>query len=638
MITRQLQLLIVLGGNFVYMLKKKSSPFLLLGIMTVVVSFVLIVPPSFSLVSHAAKQQEILYQENSPFSRDQGHPSFSSPPSEVLRSTETSRISLSSKFHPSIGVNNLVPHSPININGDADFIAQAQNEGWPGDGTPQSPYVIENYNITGNTSSLVGLINIQQVTVHFVIRNCRIWGNAATSGLGMFLWNVSNGKIVNNEIHNMTGRDSVGIQVDDSLNVIIANNTVHDIDGRGGIVTRRNLNLIINNNTIYQVPNWYGLDFVSTNNSIISQNHIYQSLGGIQVSYSLNTTIDENLIHDVSMSAIVTMTSNNVKITNNDAHDNQWGIYVVDQSQGLYIYNNSAHHNMAHGILISLHSRNATILQNSVFQNQGQGIIFEIDCDIGDITNNTVYGNLDGIVIRGTKVNVSHNNILNSVNVQGWDENVAGVNTWDENYWSDVRGGVDANGDGFYDDPYFIQNPMNYPVNDSHPLVRPLPLITTIHYGAEPEILFPQRGEKLSGTITISWQPAFDSLFHSFNYTIYLSGDGGLTWSVLGSFLGSNETSFTWDTTTVPDGSSYWLQLIADDGYGLRFTTRTKNPFEIDNVPNSATSSSTTLTSMRLITGTFVVNTPWDSTLMYLAIVLSVTVIVMTRKNKKNSD
>ncbi|MHA1909534.1 MAG: hypothetical protein ACW98Y_19705, partial [Candidatus Thorarchaeota archaeon] len=35
------------------------------------------------------------------------------------------------------------PHGPIAIDGDASFSDIAQLEGWPGDGSPENPYIID---------------------------------------------------------------------------------------------------------------------------------------------------------------------------------------------------------------------------------------------------------------------------------------------------------------------------------------------------------------------------------------------------------------------------------------------------------------------------------------------------------------
>ena len=36
-----------------------------------------------------------------------------------------------------------IPHDPIAIDGDASFSDTAQLEGWPGDGSPENPYIID---------------------------------------------------------------------------------------------------------------------------------------------------------------------------------------------------------------------------------------------------------------------------------------------------------------------------------------------------------------------------------------------------------------------------------------------------------------------------------------------------------------
>ena len=45
-------------------------------------------------------------------------------------------------------------HSPIIINGNDQFIAQAAAEGWQGDGSLLNPYIIKEFNITGSESSI----------------------------------------------------------------------------------------------------------------------------------------------------------------------------------------------------------------------------------------------------------------------------------------------------------------------------------------------------------------------------------------------------------------------------------------------------------------------------------------------------
>jgi hypothetical protein len=94
----------------------------------------------------------------------------------------------------------LTPHAPIQILSNADFAGQAAEEGWAGEGSLQSPYIITGYEIETTGTC----IWIENVTSHFVISNCRLsgasewtndWGNA-----GIHLSNTQNGIISNNGI------------------------------------------------------------------------------------------------------------------------------------------------------------------------------------------------------------------------------------------------------------------------------------------------------------------------------------------------------------------------------------------------------------------------------------------------------
>jgi len=69
------------------------------------------------------------------------------------------------KANQSNNTNYLTNHDPIEITSDEDFLA------FPGSGTYEDPYLIENYNITSSTS--FG-IHITSTTKHFLIRNCYI--------------------------------------------------------------------------------------------------------------------------------------------------------------------------------------------------------------------------------------------------------------------------------------------------------------------------------------------------------------------------------------------------------------------------------------------------------------------------------
>jgi len=87
-----------------------------------------------------------------------------------------------------------VPFAPIFINGDSDFSAKAIDNGWPGDGTEEDPFVIDGYSIDAGGDKQA--IYVGNTTVHFVISGCYL-GGASESGI--HLLNVENGTMTDNQ-------------------------------------------------------------------------------------------------------------------------------------------------------------------------------------------------------------------------------------------------------------------------------------------------------------------------------------------------------------------------------------------------------------------------------------------------------
>ena len=90
-------------------------------------------------------------------------------------------------------------HDPIYIDGDENLTTTAANEGWPGSGTIDDPFIIESYSITTNGSTAISINNTQ---VYFQIRNCEINSTTLMLNTGYQLVNVSHGTIMNNTATN----------------------------------------------------------------------------------------------------------------------------------------------------------------------------------------------------------------------------------------------------------------------------------------------------------------------------------------------------------------------------------------------------------------------------------------------------
>jgi len=107
---------------------------------------------------------------------------------------------------------NLTPHDPIEITNDNNFT----DFGFPGTGTPEEPYRIDNYQITDYVTNG---IYVNGTTKHFVIINCKI----GVYRNGILITNAANGTVtVTNNTCN--GHRDYGIKIENSHNVTLENN------------------------------------------------------------------------------------------------------------------------------------------------------------------------------------------------------------------------------------------------------------------------------------------------------------------------------------------------------------------------------------------------------------------------------
>ncbi|MFX1254100.1 MAG: S8 family serine peptidase, partial [Promethearchaeota archaeon] len=90
-------------------------------------------------------------------------------------------------------------------------------------------------------------------------------------------------------------------------------------------------------------------------------------------------------------------------------------------------------------------------------------------------------------------------------------------------------------------------------------------------------VTYPNGGETLSGSPTIIWT-ATDPDDDPMTFTVYYWD--GSSWVELAN--GLTDTSYEWDTTTVPDGSTYKIRVVASDG-ALTGEDESDAVFTIDN-------------------------------------------------------
>ncbi len=260
-----------------------------------------------------------------------------------------------------IDIGDYIPHDPIYIDGSSDFAAQAEKEGWPGEGTKDNPYIIENYNINASKSNG---IEIRNTNLYFIIKNCVIHDGTYHSGI--YFKNVRNG-IVNGVIFY---NNEVGIDLADSYDNIISNNSItNNYDGMRLDSSRSN-NIMHNNIS----NNQYGIWFVSSTSNNIMHNNISNNQYGI--FHSSGNNIMHNSISD-NQYGIFGSSSNN--IMHNNISNNQYGIH-------LYSFLESPNSNL--------------IIYNNIYSNSWAGIWIESPIPSPPLSHNNVM-NDDGIFIFG---------------------------------------------------------------------------------------------------------------------------------------------------------------------------------------------------------------------------------------------
>jgi len=350
-----------------------------------------------------------------------------------------------------------------------------------GKGTPEEPYIIEYQNFVYN--SLPGeCLSIQNSRKDFIIRYCNIT-NSQTFSAGLFLSNVTNGQILNNDIFN----NGLGIVLDHVNESIVSNSNIYNSKMLSGIYAEYSYSNTISGNYVYNSTE-YGIDLKNCNYNTISGNQIYNNtLGGIWIELSDINTIMENTVYNNSENGILIDKSDSNEISRNIVYNNsvngiflkisdfnnlskneltyntESGIYS-EQGQNNTIHENNANHNKLYGLyLYTSNSNNVTantannngnyglyleesdhnnIIDNVADENKQIGVYLYFDCNDNRIANNNVNNNTmyEGIKFH---TNCYNNSIIGNsltknfcgINLVGCDFNNITGNIINNNTW-----------------------------------------------------------------------------------------------------------------------------------------------------------------------------------------------------------
>ncbi|MFX1286070.1 MAG: nitrous oxide reductase family maturation protein NosD [Promethearchaeota archaeon] len=303
-------------------------------------------------------------------------------------------------------------HAPIYIEGNDALATFIEDEGLSGEGTPASPYIIENFII--NASTAFG-IEIRFTDAYLIIQNCLIEGGAK-DGNGSFPRITPVGILLNNTAH-----------------VTIRNNLLPN--NPFGIYLWKSTNNTLSGNSL--IYNFYGIALVNSSNNILSENSGYKNIAGIGLFFLNKNTLLGNSI-------------NNKTLLGNSENECLNGIYLYSSGDNL-LSGNKVRYNGWVGIWLDC-SKNNTLLGNSVNNNKVSGNstiyngngIYLANSSSNILSGNNVSYNYwvgIGLIFSSNNNTIYFNDIYGNTKCQAYEKYDCMDNRWDNgttgNYWGD---------------------------------------------------------------------------------------------------------------------------------------------------------------------------------------------------------
>lgn len=448
-------------------------------------------------------------------------------------------------------------HASIRIEGNDQFASVARAENWPGEGTADDPYIIENLTFLAKDEEVS--FYIANTSCHFIINNCTFNGDEpegyqyGSSGIGISCVNGTSGRITNISC-NYLSKGVELIQFNYSQLINIHGN----LGSRAVMITRSSDDLVERvSGYSYVGPRL----IITQSNNVTISNTSGSTQGGctLSLSYSRDVTIcdcdfssmhgygmDINYCDDVCVENCIMNTFDSMFVTgsNNNTFQNNTLRYVY-----LYVSNDNSFLNNRNLVLAMEGSdrnviggnkisnlglegvRMAGSSFNAIYNNSIEGPVYLESSDNNSIRNNTIhhywsdfsdegYGiglhvsfsnTIVGNAIIGTKrddpTSMNYARPYSKSLVQAFDD---GSNTWNSstggNFWNDWTC-PDKNNDGIVDHQYLINGGDN---SDRMPIAGDrLDLV----YSAEPSLTIvspSDREEVRAATVTIAWNASYD--------------------------------------------------------------------------------------------------------------------------------
>ncbi|NHJ46808.1 MAG: hypothetical protein FK733_03375, partial [Asgard group archaeon] len=314
---------------------------------------------------------------------------------------------------------NRTHYDSIRITSNSDFFDVYR---FPGKGTANDPYIIEN-KIISSSDSTHG-IYITRTSRHFIIRNCQIY----SPSYSIYIDNIYPGiaQITNNYCMNQ-----IVISYSDYItikdNIVVNYDIPYGEQSTGILFERVNTGNIINN-TITDFEN--GLQIENFSEHItVEKNKLINNYDAIICTDSVDVLFFDNFINDNQIGFIVDFNCYEIIILNNYICNNSIvGLYLrgeVIVESNIIIHNDigvSIYRNMLHSIIIT---------KNQIEQNWNYGI----KCRLGEYVvisnNNFIDNNLNGYVDYNLSQAYSENDDIGTCY---WYDSILHKG----NYWSDL--------------------------------------------------------------------------------------------------------------------------------------------------------------------------------------------------------
>jgi parallel beta-helix repeat protein len=339
-------------------------------------------------------------------------------------------------------------HSPIYINGDADFANQAAANGWNGTGTSADPYIIENYDINGFGAGYS--IRIMNTRVNFSIQNCTLhdasgggghpgpWGDSGSLDLENVMW----GTVWNCTI---TRGNWWGLLINGGSNNNITNCTFSNLQNYPAAWLYYTQKCIVSNSTL--MNGWGAFEvrgssynrFENINFSGLNGNRMnfmegsnYNTVNNCDMSNGQSTAvyIQQSHYNNITNNLMVGCNGDKVDIYqgsynnisgNNFSFGSSWVAMYMSEANYNSIYNNDFRYSSNYGLLMDnyySYTCNHNVISGNNFSLCGKGIDIESYNSVSynnTIVNNDVSKCLGtGADIRGQRDGLVANNRFNS--------------------------------------------------------------------------------------------------------------------------------------------------------------------------------------------------------------------------------